>query len=285
MLQNYNNLGLKEIGARPAACVTLGYVHICVGVGPISPKVLRACATSLCEPIAALFNQSLLTGSLLAEWKKHQIIPIPKKGDLSQICNYRPIFLLCVLSKVLESILFSKIIDFIRPKLSSHQFGFLAKRSSIAQLLTCYSETMDSLEHKCATDVLYLDLKKAFDSVPHNELLFKLWRIVVTDHLWSWFQGYLSDRHHFVQYIGAASACLPVVSGVPQGSVLGPLLFLIYIDDIPTAISCSSIYLFADDAKVVKSVASERLQDDLKSICGWNIDWKVFLNAPICTSP
>ena len=145
-----------------------------MGCDQISPKVLRVCATSLCEPIAALFNQSLLTGSLPAEWKKHQITPIPKNGDLSQICNYRPISLLCVVSKVLESILFSKIIDFIKLKLSSHQFGFLAKRLSIAQLLTCYSETMDSLERKCATDVLYLDLKKASDSVPHNELLFKL---------------------------------------------------------------------------------------------------------------
>ena len=79
----------------------------------------------------------------------------------------------------------------------------------------------------------------------------------MTDQLWSWFQGYLSDRHHSVQYNGAASTCLPVMSEVPQGSVLGPLLFLIYIDDIPTDISYSSIYLFADDAKVVKSVASE----------------------------
>ena len=253
-----------------------------MGCDQISP-ILRACATSLCEPIAALFNQSLLTGSLPAEWKKHQIIAISKKGDLSQFCNYRPISLLYVLSKVLESILFSKIIDFIRPKLSSHQFGFLTKRSSIAQLLTCYSETMDSLELKCTTDVLYLDLKKVFDSVPHNKLLFKLWRIGVTGKLWSWFQGYISDRHHFVQYNGDGSH---VMSGVPQGSVLGPLLFLIYIDDMPTAISYSSIYLFADDAKFVKSVALEndcmRLQDDLNSICGWNVDWKVFLNAQKC---
>ena len=88
-----------------------------MGCDQISPKVLRTCATCLCEPIAALFNQ----------WKKHQITPIPTKGDLSQICNYKPISLLCVFSKVLESIFFSKIIDFIRPKLSSHQFGFLAK--------------------------------------------------------------------------------------------------------------------------------------------------------------
>lgn len=197
-----------------------------------------------------------------------------------------PISLLCILSKVMESIVYNKIIDFLRPKLSKAQFGFLPHRSSIIQLLTCYQEVVDAFECRMPTDILYLDLKKAFDSVPHQELLFKLWRMGVTGSLWSWFQAYLKNRLHFVHYKGFSSPTLPVLSGVPQGSVLGPLLFLIYINDIPTAVNFSSAFLFADDAKLLKSLASDLdsalLQEDLDSVGTWSADWSVRLNALKC---
>ena len=128
----------------------------------------------------------------------------------------------------------------------------------ILQILPYFSpKWFDAKIRHHYTDVVYLNLKKAFDLDPHNKHLFKLWRIEVRAQLWFWFQGYLSDRYHFVQYNGAASACLLVVSGVLQGSVLGPLLLFIDIDDIATAISYSTIYLIADDVKVAKSIALE----------------------------
>jgi len=257
-----------------------------MGCDRISPKVIRACATSLCEPVTALFNKCLATSSLPVEWKVHQITPIPKGGDLSQIKNYRPISLLCILSKVLESMVFTQIIDFLRPLIKRNQFGFLTKRSSITQLLACYADIMTSVDNKTPTDVLYLDLRKAFDSVPHQELLFKLWRIGITGPLWYWFKGYLSNRLHCVKYQGATSSHLSVVSGVPQGSVLGPLLFLIYINDIPDVISSCKIFLFADDAKLVKPITcsndSLHLQNDLDALNGWSEQWKIFLNALKC---
>lgn len=185
-----------------------------MGCDRVRPRVLKACAMSLCEPISALFTQCLAMCSLPAEWKIHQITLVLKKGDSSLFTNYRPISLLCILSKVLESVVFSKIIDYIRPQINTNQFGFMSKRSSITQLLKCYSEVVNSIDNKTPIDVLYLDLRKAFNSVPHNELLFKLWMMGVTGPLWFWFRNYLSGRLHFVQCKGASSSYLPVISGV-----------------------------------------------------------------------
>lgn len=129
-------------------------------------------------------------------------------------------------------------------------------------------------------------MRKAFDSVPHNELLYKLWRLGITGPLWRWFKGYLYNRKHYVCYKGYSSDLLPVISGVPQGSVLGPLLFLVYINDIPEGICHSSIYLFADDVKLLLTIISDidrtYLQEDLDSVCGWTKEWKVMLNAMKC---
>ena len=113
--------------------------------------------------------------------------------------------------KVMESIIYDHIIDFIRPKLSPSQFGFLPKRSSITQLLSCYNGVINGFEAGNATDIIYLDLRKAFDSVPHEELLFKLWHLGITGPLWRWFQAYLQHRQHFVEYEGFASTKMPVI--------------------------------------------------------------------------
>ena len=136
-------------------------------------------------------------------------------------------------------------------------------------------------------DVVFLDFKKAFDSVPHNELLLKLWRIGITGKLWLWFQEYLTHRQHYVHLDNASSALLPVKSGVPQGSILGPLLFLIYINDLPECINYASCRLFADDAKLLKSVVTSndctQLQLDLTSLEQWCNTWRLNLNQHKCT--
>ena len=174
-------------------------------------------------------NICLSTGSLPEEWKiytrSYQLIP--KKGGLTLIKNYRPISLLCMLSKILERIVYNHIIDFIRPQLSTNQFGFLKGRSCLSQLLTSYSEIVEALNAGESCDVIYLDFAKAFDKVSHKQLLFKLWRLGITGNVWKWFECYLSNRSHYVCLEGTNSSSLSVLSGVPQGSILGPLLFLV----------------------------------------------------------
>lgn len=258
-----------------------------MGPDGIIPKVLKACAGSLSGPMAVLFNTCLKTCSLPDIWKNHKITPIPKSGNTCLISNYRPISLLCVMSKVLETVIYGKIIDFIRPSLTSNQYGFLSNRSSTVQLLSCYSEIIGAMDSKLPVDVLYLDLRKAFDSVSHNELLFKLWHVGITGHLWLWFKAYLMGRHHYVYYEGCVSSSLPVLSGVPQGSVLGPLLFLIYVNDIPTSVNYSSVYLFADDTKLLKVLHSNadtiNLQEDMDSLDHWCTAWQISLNVLKCS--
>ncbi len=134
--------------------------------------------------------------------------------------------------------------------------------------------------------VVYLDLVKAFDKVPHKELLFKLWTTGITGNLWNWFRNYLSDSSHFVQFDSSCSEALPVLSGVPQGSILGPLLFIMYINDMPNAITSSSIYIFADDTKLIKRQCKQEdlnsLQANLNNIQSWCNEWSQTLNASKC---
>ena len=165
-----------------------------------------------------------------------------KLGDRSDPTNYRPISLLCVVSKVLERIVYEKVAPFIRPLLSHQQFGFLKNRSCLTQLLLAFSDVNVAIENKRTCSAVYVDFRKAFDSVPHNEL-FKLWQIGITGPLWQWFREYLSCRQHFVSIDGCTFNLLPVLSGVPQGSILGLLLFIIYVNDIPERILHSSVFI------------------------------------------
>ena len=167
------------------------------GSDNISAYVLKNCASSLTEVLTELFNLSIRTGYFPPKWKIHKIRPIPKKGTRTEVSNYRPISLLSITSKVMEKI--NNVIDFVRDKLNVHQFGFLKHRSCLSQLLIFYSTIINSMDSKIPTDVVYLDLSKAFDSVSHNKLLYKLWMLGITGPLWQWFRSYLEDRHHFVE--------------------------------------------------------------------------------------
>ena len=216
-----------------------------------------------------------------------KIIPIPKKGDLTSIRNYIPISLLSILSKLLEKLIYDQVITFIRPNLSKKQFGFLKNRSSLSQLLVSYSEIFNLMDRKAGSDVIYLDFSKAFDSVPHQELLYKLWQMGITGPLWHWFKSYLSNHQHCVSIGGKSSKLLPVISGVPQGCILGPMLFIIYVNDLTVNINHSSSYnIFADDTKLIKHVYTGEdlvsLQEDINHLVAWCSKWKLSLNPSKC---
>ena len=145
--------------------------HKTVGIDGIGPKILKNCASFLYRPLHYLFNLLLRKHVIPLEWCTHTVIPIFKSGDRGSVTNYRPISLLCNTSKVLEKLIYDKIIDHLNKFISSAQFGFLKNRSVIQQLLILFNQVINT-NHQ--TDVIYLDFRKAFDSVPHNQLLLKL---------------------------------------------------------------------------------------------------------------
>ena len=257
-----------------------------VGLDGIGPKVLRFCAPALSTVLHHLFNCSLSQHSIPAEWRIHCITPIYKSGDRSSVRNYRPISLLSCTSKVLERLVFDRCIEFLESALSSAQFGFLRNRSTLQQLLLFYKDISESVQAHSQSDVIFLDFAKAFDSVPHNELLLKLRKMGVCGDIWYWFSSYLTGRQQCVRLGNTRSGLLPVLSGVPQGSILGPLLFLVYINDLPSCAINSHLLLFADDAKCAKPIKSMSdslcLQADLDSLCEWSHQWKLSFKEEKC---
>ena len=253
----------------------------------IPPIILKHTAAALAEPIHHLFSLCLSKSYLPAEWRCHHITPIHKSGDRSIISNYRPISLLCCISKVLERLVFDKSYDFIvKSSISDSQFGFIKNRSTLHQLLL-YSELLYSAhDNRQQVDSIYLDIRKAFDTVSHAKLLAKLWDAGITGSLWNFFKAYLTNRQQCVVVDNCKSEWRSVSSGVPQGSILGPLLFILYINDLSFVPSFSTPLLFADDTKCCAKILSlsdtSCLQDDLNLVFNWSTHSRLSFNASKC---
>ena len=259
-----------------------------MGIDDIGPKILKHCALALYQPVYHLFSMCLSQYYIPHEWRIHKITPIFKSGDRTSVNNYRPISLLCTISKVLERIIYNHIIDFVTKNICPTQFGFLRKHSTLQQLLIFVNELFNSYSHNIPTDVIYLDFKKAFDSVSHNELLVKMWGFGITGNLWKWFRAYLHNRCQCVSLNNCVSNTLSVISGVPQGSILGPILFLIFVNDLPSSVSSSLLYIFADDTKCLKHITDLgdclALQQDINLLTSWSVRWNLSFNAMKCVN-
>ena len=256
------------------------------GVTAIPLKRLNYVTT---KPLALIFNISMASGAIPSAWKKSIITPIFKKGDKSCANNYRPISLTSIVGKLMESIIKDSLLSYFSKNdlLYPKQYGFLPKKSTNAQLLRYFNEISSCLLDGCQVDAVYLDFSKAFDSIVHSKLVFKLQKYGISDSLLEWISCFLTDRIQTVKVNNSFSEWSPVVSGVPQGSVLGPLLFLIYINDLST--SCPDLkllFLFADDAKCFACIRSLNdciiLQSSLDSVSNWSNLWQLNLASDKC---
>lgn len=202
------------------------------------------------------------------------------------IGNYRPISLLSAVSKVLERLVYRKCCDFLESSLSPTRFGFLQGCSTVQQMLLFYATIFEPICSGGQFDVIFLDFAKAFDSVPHQELLLRLRQLGISGDIWLWLEDYFRGRMQCVCLNGTRSGLLPVVSGVPQGSILGPLLFLAYINDLPDATKHS--HLLRSCGLMIASASCaddcDLLQEDLNSLVAWSVQMKLKFKVSKCAS-
>ncbi len=253
----------------------------------IPNRLLKELAAELAPALAALFNQSIQTGQLPADWRRANISPIFKKDDKHIAANYRPVSLTCVCSKILEHCIVSHIMSHLdRHKiLSDLQHGFRQRRSCVTQLLLTVSDIARSHDQNVQVDLSILDFSKAFDVVSHRKLLAKLRHYGIDGTTNKWIQGFLENREQSVVVEGVSSEPVPVLSGVPQGTCLGPILFLCYVNDITENIQ-SQMRLFADDALLYRPIHSptdqQILQRDLITLQNWATKWDMKFNPKKC---
>lgn len=257
------------------------------GPDRISPRIIKEAKNELIKPLSMLFSKSLSTGKVPDEWKLANVTPIFKKGDKSQSQNYRPISLTSIVGKLMESLIRDKTVAFLENNniIKDSQHGFRNKRSCLTNLLDFFHHVYNLFDDTRAVDVIYLDFQKAFDKVPHKRLINKVKAHGITGNLVSWIEDWLSDRKQRVVINGKSSDWTNVSSGVPQGSVLGPILFIIYINDIDENIKCK-ISKFADDTKIANRADSETqrhlLQSDLDTLVEWSNTWLMNFNINKC---
>ena len=258
------------------------------GPDGVHPQILREAADQLCTPLASLFQRSIDSGTLPAIWKTASVVPVYKKGDKQSPGNYRPISLTSIVCRTLEAIIRDHLMQHmtVNNLFTEAQHGFRPHRSCDTQLIEMLDDWSRYIEDGEPIDCVYLDFQKAFDSVPHKRLLKKLEGYGVHGTLLSWIRGFLSDRQQRVVINGCESPWAPVVSGVPQGSVLGPVLFLVYINDLPLEVN-SKTKMFADDTKLYapSKVAGSalRLQEDINRVTNWSDAWQLPFNTTKCT--
>ena len=245
------------------------------GPDGIPTILLKNCAAEFCVPLRLIWEESFEQGCVPAFYKDTMITPLYKKGDRARAVNYRPVALTSHIIKIYERILRGVMVDYVdrNELLCDNQHGFRSGRSCLTQLLSHVDDIVKGLINGADTDAIYLDFAKAFDKVDHQLLLAKMRKLGFHEKLVKWIESFLSNRKQSVVLDGVFSFAAVILSGVPQGTVLGPLLFIIFINDMKLCVTGSIIRFFADDTRILRHIYSlqdaDVLQKDLCRVIDW----------------
>ena len=247
-----------------------------IGLDDVASRFLHDGAESIVSPVTHIVNISILNETVPAAFKEAKVVPLFKKGSKLDVGNYRPVSILNVLSKILERAVHGQMDECLKKRniLFSHQSGFRDGYSTETCLISMSTFIQSEMAKGNMVGMVLIDLQKAFDTVDHGILLDKLRAIGVSSV--SWFESYLSNRTQCVDVNGTRSDFLPITCGVPQGSILGPQLFLIYVNDMVTSVDCR-LSLYADDSVLLFShkdpnVIADRLSTELSNCKRWLVD-------------
>ena len=254
------------------------------GPDQIPPRVLKELHKELALPLSKLFNKSLETGVVPKKWKSAEVTAIFKKGNKTDPGNYRPVSLTCICCKLLEQFVRDEIVKHMTDNnlYSECQHGFRKKRSCVTQLLEVYDQLTEMIDDGKSVDIIYLDFRKAFDSIPHERLLRKMAGYGITGGTLKWVRDFLCEREQRVRVGNEYSNVTKVTSGIPQGSILGPVLFTIFINDLPENMNVHC-KVFADDTKIYEDVKKkDAIQQDLYKLQEWTELWNLYFNVSKC---
>ena len=260
------------------------------GSDDIPSRIFKIAGETLAYPLSMIYNVSMSTGVVPDDWKEANITAIFKKGSRTSPSNYRPISLTSVACRLMERCIKAKVMDHLEEHniLVEAQHGFQKRKSTLTNLLDYMEAVTDAVDQGLQVDAVYFDFKKAFDKVPHRRLLAKLEAVGIRGPLLNWLKSWLTGRRQRVCVNDQFSDWTTTTSSVPQGSVLGPILFLIYINDLQSVVE-GYLSMFADDTKlyrVIKDKISDKssLQLDIDAMLNWSKDWLMEFNIEKCST-
>jgi Reverse transcriptase (RNA-dependent DNA polymerase)/Endonuclease-reverse transcriptase len=252
----------------------------------IPPNFIKHCVNGLKTPLLHIFNLSLSKGIFPNKWKKSFLIPIFKSGKRDEVGNYRGVAILSCFAKIFEVLTYSHIFFAVKSSLPTNQHGFVSGRSTVTNLIEFTSFILNSMESGFQIDSIYTDFSKAFDKVNHRLLILKLSCLGFGGNFLNWIASYLTGRRQYVKIGNSRSRMIPVKSGVPQGSHLGPLLFIIFVSDVDVCFKFVRYLMYADDLKIyfkIRNVADyNRVQSELHNFNQWCSNNKMILNLSKC---